>query len=122
MSWYQSLVDVLHCIVEIGRVDIITEVSTLASQMALPREGHLEAALHVFGYLKSHHNSRQVFDPTYPDIDQANFVSHDWKRFYGEVKEAIPKDAPKPRGREVDLRLFVDSDHAGDRLTRRSRT
>ena len=56
-SYFQSLVGVLHWIVELGRVDIITEVSTLASQMAMPREGHLDAALHVFGYLKTKHNS-----------------------------------------------------------------
>jgi hypothetical protein len=34
----------------------------------------------------------------------------------------IPSDAPTPRGKEVDLRLFVDSDHAGEQFTRRSRT
>jgi hypothetical protein len=31
-------------------------------------------------------------------------------------------DAPVPRGKEVDFRLFVDSDHAGEQFTRRSRT
>ena len=35
--------------------------------------------------------------------------------------EAIPPNAPEPRGKEVDLRLFMDSDHAGEKLTRRSR-
>jgi hypothetical protein len=34
----------------------------------------------------------------------------------------IPSDAPIPRGKEVDFRLFVDSDHAGEQFTRRSRT
>jgi hypothetical protein len=29
---------------------------------------------------------------------------------------------PKPLGKDVDLRMMVDSDHAGDKLTRRSRT
>jgi hypothetical protein len=33
-----------------------------------------------------------------------------------------PSDAPIPRGKELDLRLFVDSDHAGEKITRRSRT
>jgi hypothetical protein len=41
---------------------------------------------------------------------------------YGDVKEIIPSDAPVPHGEEVDLRLFVDSDHAGEQFTRRSRT
>jgi hypothetical protein len=34
----------------------------------------------------------------------------------------IPFDAPVPDGKEVDLRLFVDSDHAGEKFTRRLRT
>ena len=38
------------------------------------------------------------------------------------MKEAIPPKAPDPRDKEVDLRIFVDSDHTGDKLTRRSRT
>jgi hypothetical protein len=41
---------------------------------------------------------------------------------YGVVKEMIPSDAPVPHGKEVDLRLFVDYDHAGDQFTRCSRT
>ena len=121
-NYYQSLVGALHWMVELGRVDMITEVSTLASHMALPREGHLDAALHVFSYLKKKHNSRMVFDPTYPDIDQSNFQTHDWTRLYGDVKEIKPANAPVPLGKDVDLRMFVDSDHAGDKLTRRSRT
>ena len=50
------------------------------------------------------------------------FQEHDWCGFYGDVKEAIPPNAPEPRGKEVDLRIFVDSDHAGDKLIRQSRT
>jgi len=72
-SYYQSQVGILHWTVELGRVDMITEVSLLASQMALPREGHLEALFHVFGYLKNKHNARMVYDPTYPKIDYSKF-------------------------------------------------
>eukprot|EP00978_Attheya_sp_CCMP212_P021833 scaffold64169_cov51-Attheya_sp.AAC.3 len=36
-SYYQSQIGILHWMVELGRVDIITEVSMLASQMAMPR-------------------------------------------------------------------------------------
>jgi hypothetical protein len=57
-SYYQSQIGVLHWIVELGRVDIMTEVSTLASHMALPREGHLDAVFSIFRYyLKRRHNS-----------------------------------------------------------------
>ena len=108
--------------VEIGRVDIITEVSTLASQMGMPREGHMNAVFHVFAYLKARHNSHMIFDPTYPSIDKTNFQEHEWKRLYRDVKEAISSNCPKPLVREVDLRMFVVSYHATDETTRRSRT
>ena len=38
------------------------------------------------------------------------------------MKEALPPNAPKPLGKVVELRMFVDSDHAGDKATRRLRT
>ena len=38
------------------------------------------------------------------------------------MTEAIPLNAPDPRGKSDDLRMWVDSDHAGDKSTRRSRT
>jgi hypothetical protein len=50
------------------------------------------------------------------------FIKTDWKSMYGDVKEIIPSDAPIPHGKEVDLRLFVDSDHAVEQFTRLSRT
>ena len=122
ISHYQSLVGILHWMVELGRVDMIVEVSILASHMAMPREGHLLAVYHVFAYIKKHHNSRLVFDPSYPDIDRSNFMEHDWREFYGDVKEAIPPNAPLALGKDVDIRMYVDSDHAGDKSNRRSRT
>ena len=122
ISHYQSLVGTLHWMVKLGRVDMIVEVSMLASHMAMPREGHLFAAYHVFAYIKKHHNSRLVFDPSYPDIDKSNFMEHDWKEFYGNVQEAVPPNAPPALGKDVDLRMYVDSDHAGDKSNRRSRT
>jgi hypothetical protein len=121
-SFYQHLIGVLHWIVELGRVDVITEVSMLASYLANPRDGHLDAALHLYSFLKCHHNARLVLDPTYPEIDQDNFIRHDWERFYGDVKEELPPDMPDPLGNEVDLILEVDSSHANDKSNRRSRT
>jgi hypothetical protein len=121
-NFYQSQIGILRWCVELGRIDIITEVSMLSTYLCLPREGHLDAVFHVFAYLVLHQNSRVVFDPTYPSIDMGDFIKTDWKFMYGDVKEMIPPDAPAPHGKEVDLRLFVDSDHAGEQFTRRSRT
>jgi hypothetical protein len=109
--------------VEIGRIDIVTEVSLLSSHLALPREGHLMEVWHIYSFLKTRHNGCLIFDPTYPKIDKNEFnYGEEWKDYYGDVKEIHPPNAPKPRGREAVLRVFVDSDHAGESLTRRSRT
>jgi hypothetical protein len=76
----------------------------------------------VFAYLGLHHHTRVVFDPTYPTVDMGTFIKTDWKSMYGDVKEMIPSDAPVPHGKEVNLRLFVDSDHAGEQFRRCSST
>ena len=44
------------------------------------------------------------------------------KKIYVDTKEELPRDAPKPRGKSVQLNSFVDLDHASDRMTRRSQT
>ena len=49
-----SAKDVLSWATEIGRVDILLEVSLLSQYQANPREGHLEQLLHIFGYLQKH--------------------------------------------------------------------
>ena len=95
----------------------------MSSHLAYPCEGHFECALHVMGYLKWKHNSWLFFDLTYPDIDFDTFNDGaEWKTFYGDVTEAIPPNAPETRGNYVDLRMWVDSDHTGDKVTRRSHT
>jgi len=119
---YQSLIGILRWIVELGRIDICCEVSMLSSHLALPPEGHLQQVYHIFAYLKAKHNARLVIDATYPTIDISKFTRQDWSSFYGEVKEEVPNNAPTPLGCEFVMRVYVDADHAGEQLTRRSRT
>jgi hypothetical protein len=108
--------------VELGCIDIATEVSLLSSHLAYPREGHLETALHIMSHLNQKHNTRLIFDSTYPKIDMGQFPQYNWTKFHGNVEEAIPVDMPKPLGKDVDIRMMCDSDHAGDKRTRRSPT
>eukprot|EP00804_Cyclotella_cryptica_P028067 CCRYP_017276-RA/>CCRYP_017276-RA protein AED:0.08 eAED:0.14 QI:0/0/0/1/0.25/0.2/5/0/724 len=121
-TYYMQLIGVLRWMCELGRIDICTEVSMLSSFAAMPREGHLEAALHVFSYLKLRSNSRLIFDPKEPNVGESDFVECDWSDFYLGAEEALPPNAPKPLGKGVTLRMFVDSDHAGDKVSRRLRT
>ena len=50
------------------------------------------------------------------------FKDNDWTGFYGNVKEAIPKNALVPQGKSVILKGFIDLDHAGDQSMRWLRT
>ncbi len=70
------------------------------------------------------HLYNRIWDikPLLMDINQTAFPSFDWTEFYGNMEEAIPPDMPPPLGKEVDLCMMVDSDHAGDKRTRRSCT
>ena len=72
-SYFQSIIGVMRWMIEIGRVDISTEVSILSSFLAMPRVGHLEAAINIMGYLRLYHNSRLFLDPTYPVLDHSYF-------------------------------------------------
>ena len=66
-----------------------------------------------------------VFDPRYPVIDETKFEKRDWTSSeFGHVDgvEALPVNAPEPRGFGFSIRVKVDSDHAADTVARRSRT
>ena len=129
-QFYQSLVGIMRWLCEIGRIDILTETSLLSTYLSSPRIGHLHQALHVFKYLKDHKRLRCVFDPSYVDInddhlpveERAGFKAKYMKEIYTDAVEEIPLNAPKPRGKAVQITCFVDADHAGDQVTRRSRT
>jgi hypothetical protein len=112
---YQSQIGILSWCVELGCIGIITEVSMMYTHLCLPCEGHIEAVFHVFAYTGLYHNARVVFDPTYPSVDMGTFIKTEWKSMYGDVKEMIPSDDPVSRGKEVDLHLFVDSYHDGEK-------
>ena len=120
---YQSLIGILRWIVELGRVDITCEVSVMASFMAMPRQGHLEALYHMFGYLKGRCNAELVLDPSEVEFDSELFEKEDWTNSpYGTVPVELPSDSPKLYGKSVKLIAFCDADHAGDMVTRRSRS
>jgi hypothetical protein len=121
-SFYQHLIGVMRWMVELGCIDIATEVSLLSSHLAFPREGHLETALHIMSYLSQKHDTRPIFDPTYPKIDMGQFSQYNWTKFYSNVKKAIPVDVPEPLGKDVAVCMMCNSDHAEDKQARHSRT
>ena len=99
----------------------------LSSHLEFPREGHLEEVLHVFAYLKKHMNLEIVFDPTTTEVDMNIFQKQDWSfSVYSspeeEFKEEFPPNMLEPLGLRFVMRVYVDSDHVGESVTRRSRS
>ena len=41
VQWYQKIIGSLQWAIEIGRIDILLEVTVMSNNMALPREGHI---------------------------------------------------------------------------------
>jgi hypothetical protein len=50
-NYFQSQIGILRWCVELGQINIITEVSMLSTFFCMPREGHLDAVYHMFSYL-----------------------------------------------------------------------
>jgi hypothetical protein len=95
----------LYCVGASGVRVKLGRIAIRSWYLVLPQAGHLQA-------IQKKHDRRIVFDPTYPVNDIRKFKECDWKAFYGDAREAVPPNAPDPRGKGVDLQLFVDSDHA----------
>ena len=127
---YQNLIGVLRWICELGRVDILYEVSILSQYLASPRIGHVMEAVSIFYYLENHDRTWMVLDPTRFDIkwlpranEQAPEVrAQVLKKMYCDAEDLEPPGMPEPHGESVQINVFVDSDHAGNVITRRSHT
>ena len=63
-------------------------------------------------YLHQKNKFSLAYDQTYPMIDYSNFYKYDCNEFFKDTKEEISLNAPKLREKELELYLFVDSDHA----------
>ena len=92
--------------------------------MALPREGHLLQLYHIFAYLKKCHNSELDFNPNDREIDYSLFQLQDCEASeFGLLEEEVLNNAPQPMGMGFTMvAYYVDSDHAREVVTRRSRT
>ena len=82
--------------VEISRLDICLEVSTLSSHLAFPREGHLRQLFRMLAYTKRNHNYEMVFDPSDPVVDESLFDRKVWTAYeFGlYLEELFPTNMP----------------------------
>lgn len=117
VTLYQELIGVLRWATEIGRVDILHEVSILSQYQASPRQGHLEQVFNIFGYLKHNPKLSLHMDPSLPDIDYStfDFEINSFFEQYRDAEELLPPDRPEQRGIAVVTTAYVDASHAANR-------
>ena len=44
------------------------------------------------------------------------------KELHNDAVDELPPNMPQPLGKPINLNIFVDADHAGNKITRRSHT
>ena len=111
---HQYYIGILRWAVELGRLDILHEVSKLSSYNASPRIGHLDANYRVFEYPKMHQNSIKVFNDKQIEVSPGEFYfDPNWKDIYPEAKEEnYPPRAPELWGPAENLISYVNVNHA----------
>jgi len=97
---FKQLIGILRWAIELGRIDILTEVSCLSQHLAEPREGRLEAIYKIFKYLDlrlKDSKGRIVFNGKSMFIDSTTFNDmnrEEWTEFYPEAREEFPARMP----------------------------
>ena len=49
-SYFQPIIGILRWMIKLERINIITKLSLLSTHLVLPREEHLDAAVHVMAW------------------------------------------------------------------------
>lgn len=72
-SRYHQIIGILLWVIELGRFDILTEVSLLSQYQASPWEGHLEGLYWINNYLHRYPMQRLIMNHAMPDVDDTVF-------------------------------------------------
>ena len=111
---YQQLIGILRWSIELGRIDIHTEVSCLSQHLCCPRQAHLLAVYKIFHYLQANltkNPGRLAFDGKPILTDERLFETSvtdldEWKDFYPDACEAMPGKTIEPLGNPVSLPIM----------------
>ena len=118
---FQSLLGSLQWAVSLGRFDIAPAVMTMSAYRSAPREGHLQRAQRIVGYLVKMKNAAIRFRTDIPLLDDLHIPTYSWENsVYGSTSEVIPDNIPEPLGKPVRLMHFVDANLYHDKITGRS--
>ena len=113
---------------ELGRIDILTEVSCLSKHLYYPIEVHIDAVYHIFRYLQKNlgkNPGRIKFNPMYELTYESMFevvgrYLDQWKEFYPDAQEMMPIHILESLGKHVLIKYYVYANHAVNMANRRS--
>ena len=107
---FQTLIGQLQWLISLGHFDIAVHVMSLSRFRAQPREGHLDRAKRIVGYLLFLPDGAIRFRTGEPDFSSLKDQEYDWTRsVYPGVCEQIPHDIPKALGKHVQTTHYVDA-------------
>ena len=113
----------LQWAVSLGRIDIQTATMTLSSFRAVPQEGHLKRAMRMYSYVSKMRHATIRIRTEEPDFSALPEDPNTWDRsIYGNIREEIPRDTPKPLGKFVTTKHYVDANWFHDIMTGQSVT
>ena len=87
----------------------------------MPRQGHLDRVKRIHGCLsKMRHATNKIRTDT-PDHSNVPVKMCDWEcTCYADVKEEIPLDAPKPKGKPAPVTSHFDANPHHDLVSGKS--
>jgi len=106
----QSLIGAPQWVIQISCFDIQTAVMSLSCFRAMPRQGHLDRAKRIHGYLSKMRHATNKIRTDAPDHSNVPVKMCDWEHTcYADAKEEIPFDAPKSKGKPVTMTSHFDA-------------
>ena len=109
---YRMMMGSLNWLITLGRYNVHHASVTLVRYMIIPKERHMKAMQHVFGYLKSYLKFSIKFDTDLTDHSGYNVEKYDWFPMYEGDQEEMAHGMPTPKGKPVNTSGFFDASHA----------
>jgi hypothetical protein len=123
---YQKIIGMGQWLVVAGRFDINYAISSLSRYAAAPQKGHLEMAEDILGSLKKYPAHGYIINPKPPSIDPKYETIKLKEDFSGQYQyfqeEDLDPKFPEPLVPEMDINIFVDANHAHNKVMGRSVT
>ena len=118
---YMSMIGQLQWAITLGRYDILAQVMSMSRFRLAPKIGHLERMMRLFGYLAKTKHYAIRYRTKERDYSHLPTLNYEWTRtVYGNVKEEISNDIPKPLGKKVITTTYLDANLLHDIVTGKS--